>query len=162
MRLSLLAMFLLFSNACEATALPKFETEPQDISYCQLAGDPAKFSGKRVRIRAIYAYMFEVSTLKPSSCCNEHDISMWVDFDSQLEGKSKRFLNKFPKGMGFVLGVFVGTIQTGDAYGTGQHVHFLVEHIEEVNQQANPPSGKFPAWIPQNCKAPAQGPPGAR
>lgn len=162
MRLRLLAIVLLLSNACEATASPKNETEPQDITYCQLAADPGKFSGKRIRIRAIYAYMFEVSTLKPSSCCDEHDISMWVDFDSELEGESKKLFNKFPKGMGFVLAVFVGTIETGDAYGTGERVHFFVEHIEEVKQQATPPPGKFPAWIPQNCRASGQMTPSAR
>jgi hypothetical protein len=157
MRLRLLALFLLLSHACEATALPRYETEPQEITFCQLAGDPGKFSGKRIRIRAIYAYMFEVSALRPPSCSNDHDIGVWVDFDSELEGKSKKLFSKFPKDMGFVLGVFIGTVETGDSYGTGQHVHFFVEHIEEVEQQVkNPPLGKFPAWIPQNCKAPAQ------
>jgi hypothetical protein len=161
MPLRLLALFLLLSNAWEATALPKYETEPQNISYCQLAGDPGKFTGKRIRVRAIYAYMFEVSTLRPSSCCDERDINMWVDFDSELEGESKKLFSKFPKGMGFVLGVFGGTVETGDAYGTGQHVRFFVEHIEEVKQQANPPLGTFPAWIPRNCKASAQTAPNA-
>jgi hypothetical protein len=162
MRLRLLALLLLLSNACEATALPRYETEPKDISFCQLAADPGKFSGQRIRIRAIYAYMFEVSALRPPSCCTEHDIGVWVDFDSELEGESKTLFSKFPKGMGFVLGVFVGTVETGDSYGMGQRVHFFVEHIVEVTQQANPPLGKFPAWIPQNCKAPAQAVPSAR
>jgi ABC-type arginine transport system permease subunit len=44
--------------------------------------------------------------------------------------------------MGFVLAVFIGTIETGDAYGTGQRVHFFVEHIEEVKRMANPPLGR--------------------
>jgi hypothetical protein len=148
-----LAMSLLFSTAFQALALPKYETEPQDVTYCQLAGDPTKFSGKRIRIQAIYSYMFEVSALGAPTCCTEHDIGIWVDFDSELEGESKRFFNKFPKGTGFVLAVFVGTIETGEAYGTGQRVHFFVEHIEEVKQEANPAQGRFPAWIPQDCKA---------
>jgi hypothetical protein len=122
----LLAMSLLFSNACQALALPKYETEPQDVTYRQLAGDPTEFSGKRIRIQAIYSYMFEVSALKPPTCCTEHDIDIWVDFDSELEGESKRLFNKSPKGMGFVLAVFLGTIETADAYGTGQRVHFLL------------------------------------
>jgi hypothetical protein len=139
-----LAMSLLFSNACQALALPKYETERQDVTYCQLAGDPTKFSGKRIRIQAIYWYMFEVSVLRPPTCCAEHDIDIWVDFDSQLEGESKRLFNKFPKGMGFVLAVFVGAIETGDAYGTGQRVHFFVEHIEEMKQKRIPLGGGSP------------------
>jgi|HubBroStandDraft_6_1064221.scaffolds.fasta_scaffold70276_4 hypothetical protein len=142
MWLRLLAMSLLLSNACQALPLPKYETEPQEVTYCQLAGDPAKFSGKRIRIQAIYSYMFEVSSLRPPTCYTEHDIGIWVDFDSKLEGASKRFFSKFPKGMGFVLAVFIGTIETGDTYGTGQRVHFLVEHIEEVKRMANPPLGR--------------------
>jgi hypothetical protein len=155
-------MSLLLSNACQALALPKYEADPQEVTYCQLAGDPTKFSGKRIRIQAIYSYMFEVSALRAPTCCPEHDIGIRVDFDSELEGESKRFFNKFPKGMGFVLAIFVGTIETGDAYGTGQRVHFFVEHIEEVKQMANPPQGQFPAWIPQGCKASVPGPPKSR
>ena len=154
MWLRLLVISLLFSNACQVLALPKYETEPKDVTYCQLAGDPTKFSGKRIRIQAVYSYMFEVSALKSPMCCAEHDIGIWVDFDNELEGKSKRLFNKFPKGMGFVLAVFVGTIETGDAYGTGQRVHFFVEHIEEVNQKADTSQGPLPAWIPKDCKAP--------
>jgi hypothetical protein len=150
----LLVMILLLFECGQALALPKYEIEPQNVTYCQLAGDPTKFSGKRIRIQAIYSYMFELSTLRPPTCCVEHDIGIWVDFDSELEGKSKQLSEKFPKGMGFVLAVFVGTMETGDAYGTGQRVHFFVEHIEEVKQQANPHPGRFPAWIPQNCQAP--------
>jgi hypothetical protein len=56
--------------------------------------------------------------------------------------------------MGFVLAVFVGTIETGNAYGTGQRVHFFVEHIEEVKQKADASQGRLPAWIPKDCKAP--------
>jgi hypothetical protein len=146
------------SPACYVPAIfeclrcPSTRLSRKNVTYCQLAGDPTKFSGKRIRIQAIYSYLFEVSALRPRTCCAEHDIDIWVDFDSQLEGESKRLFNKFPKGMGFVLAVFVGTIETGDAYGTGQRVHFFVEHIEEMKQKANPPQGRFPAWIPQDCK----------
>lgn len=96
--------------------------------------------------------MFEVSSLRPPSCCNEHDLSVWVDFDADLKGESKKLVNKFPKDMGFVLGVFVGRIESGEAYGGGAHVRFFVEHIETVQQQANPRPGRFPPWIPQDCK----------
>lgn len=50
-------------------ALPQPENEPQDVTYCQLANDPSAFSDKRIRIRAIYAYMFEVSALRAPTCC---------------------------------------------------------------------------------------------
>ena len=83
MRLRLLAIFLLLPYSREATASPKYETEPQDISYCQLAGDPGKFSGKRIRIQAIYSYMFEVSSLRPPTCCTEHERSRDLDAGHQ-------------------------------------------------------------------------------
>jgi hypothetical protein len=158
----LLLMSALSARAATLPPPPNYESQPHDISYCQLASDPSKYAGKRIRIQAIYSYMFEVSTLLPPTCCDEHHINMWVDFDDELEGESKKLFNKFPKGMGFVLAVFVGRIETGDAYGTGQRFHFFVEHIEEVKQQANPPMGKFPPWIPQNCATQTQQSPSAR
>ena len=32
---------------------------PLDVSYCQLAKDPSAWTGKRIRVRAIYHYGFE-------------------------------------------------------------------------------------------------------
>ena len=162
MRNSVLAIPLLLTYLSGFPTPPKYESQPHDITYCQLASNPAQYAGKRLRIQAIYSYMFEVSTLLPPTCCNEHNIDMWVDFDDELEGESQKLFSKFPQGMGFVLAVFVGTIETGGAYGTGQRFHFFVEHIEEVRQQAKSPLKKFPRWIPQNCATQTRQAPSAR
>jgi hypothetical protein len=73
-----------------------------------------------------------------------------VDFDDTLQGKSKRLFHDFPKGMGFVLATFVGKIETGEPYGTGQRVRLIVNQIEEVEAEQNAKRG-IPVWVPQNC-----------
>lgn len=128
-------------------ALPSPENEPQDVTYCQLANDPSAYSGKLIRIRAIYAYMFEVSALRAPTCCAGHDASIWVDFEDPPEGKGEKIIKEFPKGMGFVLAVFVGKIETGNAFGTGQRVRFVVQQILNIEHKENPRHG-LPAWVP--------------
>ena len=133
----------------------KPEVVPQDVTYCQLARDPSAYSGKRIRIRAIYSYMFEVSRLKSPTCCSDQNPQMqiWVDFDEELKGSSKRLLHKFPQGMGEVLVVFVGKIETGKVYGPfGERVRLVVDRIEKFEKKANPDACQDSSWVPQNCE----------
>ncbi len=154
MWLRLFTLSFLLSNCCLTRAGSKPETEPQDVTYCQLAKDPSAFSGTRIRTRAIYSYMFEVSRLKSPTCCSERDALIWVDFDEELQGNSKKLFHKFPKSMGLVLAVFVGKIETGKVYGPyGERVRLVVDQIEKVEEKAKPPAGQNPAWVPQDCKS---------
>lgn len=125
------------------------ENEPQDVTYCQLANDPSAFSGKRIRVRAIYKYMFELSALRAPTCCTDadHGGGIWVDFEDVPEGNAHKMTKKFPKGMGYVLAVFVGKIETGEAYGTGQRVRFVVQQVLSVEREENSRHGP-PAWAP--------------
>src|SRR5271169_551931 len=130
LRLCILSLLLLSSMTLQARNEP--ETAPQDVTYCQLAKDPSAFSGKRIRIRAIYSFFFEVSRLRSPTCCSDHGPQIWVDFDEEPEGSSKRLLHKFPEGMGVVLVVFVGKIETGKVYGPyGERVRLVVDRIEK-------------------------------
>lgn len=152
----LLPFFLLFLLCSQFTrADDNRGGPPQDLTYCQLVKDPSVFSGKRIRVRAIYAYFFEVSRLKPSACCPEGDVAIWVEFDDELKGSSKRLLHRFPKGLGFVLATFTGTLQGGGPYGDGGYrFKLVVDHIENVEAKAKPRLGQFPVWTPQNCETP--------
>jgi hypothetical protein len=156
MWLRLLALSLLLSNCCPTDAGHEPGVTPQDVTYCQLAKDPSAFSGKRIRIRAIYSYMFEVSRLKSPTCCSERDTLIWVDFDEDLQGNSKKLFHKFPQGMGVVLAVFVGKIETGKVYGHfGERVRLVVDQVEKIEDKAKPRAGRNPSWVPQNCESPA-------
>jgi hypothetical protein len=155
MRRHLFTLLLVLSSCCLTRAGDKPEVVAQDITYCQFARDPTAFSGKRIRIRAIYSYLFEVSRLKSPTCCSDHDPQMqiWVDFDEELEGSSKRLFHKFPKGMGEVLVVFVGKIETGKVYGPyGQRVRLVVDRIEKFEKKAKPDACQDSSWAPQNCE----------
>ena len=105
MRRHLFTLLIVLSSCCLTRAGNRPEVVAQDVTYCQLARDPSTFSGKRIRIRAIYSYFFEGSRLKSPTCCSDHEPQMqiWVDFDEELNGSSKRLLHKFPEGMGEVL-----------------------------------------------------------
>jgi hypothetical protein len=121
----------------------------QIVEYCQLVRAPSSFVGKRIRIRAVYSYMFEVSRLKPPACCPDRDVPIWVDFNEELEGSSRKLFHKFPKGMGFVLATFEGTLQGGGPYGDGGYrFKFAVDKIENLENKANPSPDHHPSWIP--------------
>jgi hypothetical protein len=60
------AVFLLACRVAWADAMPEARL---DVSYCQLAKDPSAFSGKRVRVRAIYHFGFEIQRLESLTCC---------------------------------------------------------------------------------------------
>ncbi|HSC46275.1 MAG TPA: hypothetical protein VLC94_10600 [Candidatus Acidoferrum sp.] len=120
-----------------------------DVTFCQLAKDPEAFSGKRVRIRAIYSYMFEISSLRPPECCPIREALVWVDFDDE---KARELLRQIPEGMGTVLAVFVGRIETGEVYGpNGERVRLVIDRIEKVEKKVRGNAKKTPPWIPQNC-----------
>jgi hypothetical protein len=150
MCLRILAVFLAIANYCVPTVGANAETAPQDVTYSQFASDPSAFSGTRIRIRAIFVYGFELSTLRSPMHCAEHDPPVWVAFNDNLQGKSKRLFHDFPKGMGFVLATFVGKIETAGPYGTGQRVRLIVDQIEEVEAEQSAKRG-IPVWVPQNC-----------
>jgi hypothetical protein len=141
-------MFL-FGSGVESLAQTRAASPAQIVSYCELIKVPASFVGKRIRVRAVYSYMFEVSRLKSSTCCPDRDVPIWVDFDEEMEGGSKKLLHKFPKGMGFVLATFEGTLQGGGPYGDGGYrFKFAVDKIENLENKANPSPEHHPAWIP--------------
>lgn len=146
-----MALSLFLFSYDRAYARKIVENPPQDVTYCQFAKDPTSLSAKRVRIRAIYSYMFEVSSLKSPLCCPAPNVSMWVDFDQNLDSKSRKFLSKFPKGMGFVLATFTGMIESGQSYGTGQSIRLVVDRIELVERAAKPHLGQSPSWVPKDC-----------
>jgi hypothetical protein len=153
MQLHLFTLLLILSSCCMTRAGNKPEVVPRDVTHCQLAKDPSAFSGKRIRIRAIYSYMFEVSRPKLPTCCSDHDPQIWVNFDEELEGSSKRLFHKFPEGAEVVLAVFVGKVETGSVYGPfGERVRLVVDRIEKLEKKANPGAGQNPSWVLQNCE----------
>jgi hypothetical protein len=90
MWLRLLTLSVFLSNCCLTSPSRKSETVPLDFTYCQLAKDPSAFSGKQIRIRVIYSYMFEVSRLKSPTCCAERDALIWVSSSSLVRLKLAR------------------------------------------------------------------------
>jgi hypothetical protein len=73
-----------------------------------------------------------------------------VDFD---ENRAKELVRKLPKGMGKVLGVWVGTIETGEVFGpNGETVRIIVDRIEKIEQKEQPRANHKPDWLPKDCR----------
>src|SRR3954471_22589083 len=93
-----------------SAAAPKPEAA-HEVPYCDLVKTPQEFAGKRVRVRAIYKYGFEIQRLNSPACCPEREAKIWVEIDSGLEGESLKLYRKFPKGMGLALATFEGKFE---------------------------------------------------
>lgn len=55
---------------------------PVTVAYCDLQQDPDSYDRKLVRVRAIYAAHFEMSTLRDPACSRDF-LWTWVDFDNK-------------------------------------------------------------------------------
>jgi hypothetical protein len=103
----------------------------EEVSYCDLVKTPQQFAGRRIRVRAIYKYGFELQRLDSPNCCPERGTKIWVEIESGLEGDSLRLYRKFPKGMGLALATFEGRFESGGPYGDGGYpFKFTVDKME--------------------------------
>jgi|SRR5579871_2585024 len=122
----------------------------REVAYCDLAKNTSEFVGQRVRVRALYGYMFEVSHLRGPDCCPGKGLEAWVDFSDNLDKFSEKAFRHFPEGMGMVLATFDGTLRYHDSpYQGGEHFEFIVDRIVSVEKMGNPRLGHLPKWIPQ-------------
>jgi hypothetical protein len=129
----------------------------QEVTYCDLMRNPSSFTGRRIRVRAVYTYMFELSRLKPPVCCAKSDVPIWVEFSDQMKGNSRKLFHRFPKGMGFVLATFEGTFEGDGPYGDGGYrFKFAVDGIANLERKTNPRPPYRPEWVP-DCEASREG-----
>lgn len=151
MKVCMLGMFLLVSAASVSAQKP----EPaQDVSYCELVKTPQHFKGKRIRVRAIYRYGFEVSSLDSPRCCPERGAKTWVEIEPELDRGSHRLYRKFPDGMGLALATFEGKFESGGPFGDGGYQLMLtVDKIENLEGVAKISVNHVPAWVPK-CDPP--------
>ena len=156
MRTCLAISIAVLLSCAFAQADDSAKTAFTDLNYCDLVKNPSSFSGKRIRIRAIYSYMYEVSVLKPPTCCPESGVSIWVEVDdNSFNSNSIRLHRRFPKDAGYVLGTFVGRFESGESYGHMQYrFQLVVEGIEKVEAKAKGYAASKPRWIPKNCESP--------
>jgi hypothetical protein len=141
----------LLSLSCSAAAQePK--SAAQEVSFCDLVKAPEQFSGKRIRVRAIYKYGFEIQRLDSPVCCPERGPAIWVEIDTELGRASRKLLHKFPEGMGLALATFVGTFEGDGPYGDGGYrFKFTVDEIRNLEATARASAHGEPAWVPKTC-----------
>jgi hypothetical protein len=152
MKLQTVALIAVLFVATDLRAVDKPESRAKDVSYCDLVKTPQLFSGKRIRVRAIYDYAFEIQSLNQPGCWPTHGDRIWVEIEAELEGSSLKLFRKFPKGMGSALATYEGRFETGQAYGDGGYRSKLtVDKIEKLEATAKASKDKT-AWVPKNCE----------
>jgi hypothetical protein len=159
MKRCILITSLLFSWNCFGWQGIDADHNPtQDVSYCELAKNPTLFAGKRIRVRAIYTYGFEIQRLDPPSCCQERQVKIWVEIlTDRLKGQSLQLFHKLPRDMGRSLATFEGTFESGGPYADGYRFRVTIDKIEKLEAAAKP-SSLAPKWLPQNCETPSAAP----
>jgi hypothetical protein len=106
------------------------------VSYCDLMRKPEEYSGKVVRVSAIYRYGFEWSELYCLECIGE--ARTWVDLDESFASSTKAKVRKKigPHGaMGRTVRVImIGRFNVGGGYGHMGAYRFrlLVDHLENA------------------------------
>jgi hypothetical protein len=156
MRPCLIAWMALSLGCCVAWARgSRDEAPPLDITYCQLAKDPSAFTGRRIRIRAIYVYGFEVQLLKSPICCPEAGLKLGVELDDGMDDRSEKLFRRLNKGMGVAMAVFVGRLShvsnVSSQLPSGDRFQLNVDRIEKVEKTASSKRpAKVPKWAP-NC-----------
>jgi hypothetical protein len=140
---SLVLLVIIICCAGAGSAAPA----AQQVPYCELVKTPQLYSGKLIRVRAIYKYGFEIQRLDPAACCPDGTGKIWVELDSPA------LLKKFPPGMGLALATFEGTFDTTGPYGDGGYMFRLtVSKIDKIEAVAKPSARGEPKWVP-NCNA---------
>lgn len=153
MRILLFALLVgLLRQVPIAAADDQHPTPALQVSYCELVGNPTAYSGKLVRVRAIYRYGFEVERLETPECCASRAEKVWVEF-GELSRASKRQLKKAPKDAGLAIGTFIGRFETHGPYGHLGHPYKLtILEVEGIEHSAHPSPTKNPPWVPSNCE----------
>jgi hypothetical protein len=148
--------FVLVVTVVAAWADDGVESARQDVTFCQLAKDPSSFLGKRIRVRALYVFGFELQMLKSPVCCPVSEQKMGVDFDPAMDDRSEKLFHKLDKGMGFALAVFVGRFEkvsnVSSQLPSADRFQLTVDRIEKVEKSARSSEpGKNPSWVPRDC-----------
>jgi hypothetical protein len=150
-----LALVVLLSSVCAAAKVnDSGRGVPLEVTYCQLVGNPSAYLGKRIVVRAIYGYGFEVKVLKSPTCCPGIEPQLGVAFDPEMDGHSQRLFLKLDKGMGTALAVFVGKLgkvsNVSSQLPSGDRFELSVDRIEKVEKSARW-KGSHPTWASIDC-----------
>jgi hypothetical protein len=146
-------LVLVLLTFCCSVGAQEQKAQAMEVSYCDLARTPQSFSGKRIRVRAVYRYGFEIQRLDSPECCPNGEIKVWVDTEQEPNGGSLDLLRKLPKGMGLALATFSGKFEIGGPYGDGGYrFRFTIDRIERLEAKAKPSARHEPDWAPQNCE----------
>lgn len=96
-----------------------------EVAYCDLVHDPARYDGKRVTVSASYRYGFEWQELYCLTCQGAG--RTWLEFPQDPPPEMKRAFKGTPKGQGTLNATFRGVFQAKPgSFGDGGYKFRLV------------------------------------
>jgi hypothetical protein len=118
---------LLLISWCASDAFAKSDTPAEDISFCQLAANPAALGNDYKSV--LYSCIFAVCSLNP-----RHAAQITAQkYGRTLATIGPGLLRKHPKGMGTVPAIFVDKVGTGKVFAAnGLQARRIVDKIEKV------------------------------
>ena len=156
MRSCLIVWVAFFLSCGVACASGSQDEPPLDMTYCQLAKDPSAFTGRRIRIRAIYVFGFEVQVLKSPVCCPVPEPKIGVEWDADMDDRSEKLFRRLDKGMGVALAIFVGRLShvsnVSPQIPSGERFQLNVEKIDKVEKTTRSKHPLTdPEWARKDC-----------
>lgn len=121
----------------------------ENVTFCQLAKDAQAFRGSAYESAQFILICSKSQDSSPQNAGQVgKPLSGWI-FDDET---GQDALRQIPQGMGTVLAVFIGKIETGKVYGpNGERVRLVVDRIEKVEKKVRGSAKKVPAWVPRGC-----------
>ena len=124
---------------------------PITVNFCDLLNNTMAYSGKLIRVRALYVTEFEKSSLSSPNCpVPDYPYITWVEFDKSFKDCTKKSvrkkLNKMKEGINSDV-TFVGSFETEghfgqlDMYLTQLNVT-CVENVQDAKNFKPLPDGK--------------------
>ena len=160
--LIIICLFMLVMGAPSPSAHVVGFSNSKDIptvAYCDLIRNPDTYSGKLVRISAVYRFGFEWQEFYCLDCF-EMETRTWVKFDDEESSCTRRVSKRLTKAWAGTFSMtVVGEFQSSRGrYGheNGYRYQFMVKCVEAQKRLLK--SGFFPAQVPSGtlkdaCKA---------
>ena len=138
----LIALCVLLAGSAATPAQPRTARGfvSGDVSFCDLVSEPSRYSGRQVRVRAVYRYGFEWAQLYSLHCSDSPKV--WVDVSDSYVHDTPRSIRRRLEGggpEGRTVGVVaVGQIHDGGFGPSGSFpLEFVIDRVESARVLAD-------------------------
>jgi len=135
-----------------ARAASQSHDAAQQVTYCQLIANPGQYVGKRVRVRAIFRYAFELQRLEPETCCSGKGPGIWVKMLLDSDSPSEKRFRRLPKGEGIALLTVIGKFEKENGM-FGEQFTLHVDELGKIERTSHSADLKTRPFWASRCEA---------